>query len=120
MMEFTFFPAFLFAAFLMLTITVPMAVFAWTILGRGRGPMWSMPMPWRMMRGPFGMGPCAFGRHEETKRRGNSAFDAYRDETLARLDEEAKAFDAYRARLREARDRDEFDRFMDERKGSQR
>jgi len=47
---------------------------------------------------------------------GNVAFDNYRDETLRRLEEEQHAFDGFLARLREAKDRAEFDQFMDSRK----
>lgn len=47
---------------------------------------------------------------------GNSAFDAYRDETLKRLEEEHSEFMAYMARLREARDKAEFDQFLNERR----
>lgn len=46
---------------------------------------------------------------------GNAAFDAYREDTLRRLEEEQEAFDAFLRRLREARDKSEFDQFMDER-----
>ncbi len=46
---------------------------------------------------------------------GNSAFDAYRTETLRRLEEEQAAFEAFLQRLREAKDKSEFDAFMDER-----
>ena len=46
---------------------------------------------------------------------GNAAFDAYRAETLRRLEDEQEAFDAFLRRLREARDKSEFDQFMDER-----
>ncbi|MEM7439821.1 MAG: DUF2852 domain-containing protein [Pseudomonadota bacterium] len=46
---------------------------------------------------------------------GNSAFDAYREETLTRLEEEQAAFETFLKRLREARDKSEFDQFMDER-----
>ncbi|QFT93126.1 hypothetical protein FIU86_09740 [Roseovarius sp. THAF9] len=46
---------------------------------------------------------------------GNSAFDAYRDETLRRLEEEQQNFEAFLERLRAARDKAEFDQFMDER-----
>ncbi|SHG27749.1 DUF2852 domain-containing protein [Cognatishimia maritima] len=46
---------------------------------------------------------------------GNSAFDAYRDETIARLEEEQANFEAFLERLREAKDKSEFDQFMDER-----
>lgn len=43
---------------------------------------------------------------------GNAAFDAYREETLRRLDEERAEFDAFVVKLREARDREEFEAFM--------
>jgi len=46
---------------------------------------------------------------------GNSAFDAYKAETLRRLEEEQAAFEAFLQRLREARDKAEFDQFMDDR-----
>ena len=46
---------------------------------------------------------------------GNAAFDAYRAETLRRLEEEQEAFQAFLDRLREARDKAEFDQFMEER-----
>lgn len=47
---------------------------------------------------------------------GNAAFDAYRAETLARLEAEQAEFAEHLKRLREARDREEFERFMSERK----
>lgn len=46
---------------------------------------------------------------------GNAAFDAYRDETIRRLEEEQGAFEAFLKRLRDAKDKQEFDAFMDER-----
>lgn len=46
---------------------------------------------------------------------GNAAFDAYKAETLRRLEEEQRAFEEFLARLREARDKAEFDQFMDDR-----
>ncbi len=46
----------------------------------------------------------------------NSAFDAYRAETLRRLEEEQKEFVDYLDRLRQARDKAEFDSFMAERR----
>ncbi len=49
---------------------------------------------------------------------GNSAFDAYREETLKRLDEEQSAFNAFLEKLRRARDQAEFDQFMDEKRRS--
>jgi hypothetical protein len=46
---------------------------------------------------------------------GNKAFDEYREETLRRLEGEADEFRAFMDRLREARDKAEFDQFMAER-----
>ena len=48
---------------------------------------------------------------------GNTAFDEYREQTLRRLEEEADEFQAFLDRLREARDKSEFDQFMAERDG---
>jgi len=45
---------------------------------------------------------------------GNTAFDAYKAETLRRLEEEQASFEAYLERLRAAKDQAEFDQFMDE------
>lgn len=47
---------------------------------------------------------------------GNSAFDAYRDQTLKRLEEEHAEFLAFLQRLREAKDKAEFDQFIDQRR----
>jgi hypothetical protein len=47
----------------------------------------------------------------------NRAFDEYRAETLRRLEEEQKEFMEYLERLRQARDKQEFDSFMAERRG---
>jgi hypothetical protein len=56
---------------------------------------------------------------------GNAAFDDYRSEQMrrleeerARLDAEVDAFHEYMANLRKAKDREEFDRFMSEHRGS--
>lgn len=46
---------------------------------------------------------------------GNSAFDAYRDETLKRLEEEHSEFVDFLEKLREAKDKAEFDQFMKQR-----
>lgn len=76
------------------------------------------------------MGKCG-ARHEarhgwqNTASSGNAAFDDYRAEQLRRLeeerrrlDEEIEAFHEHMANLRKARDREEFDRFMADRRGS--
>jgi hypothetical protein len=46
---------------------------------------------------------------------GNRAFDDYRAETLRRLEDEQREFKEFLKRLRVARDRAEFDQFMNER-----
>lgn len=46
---------------------------------------------------------------------GNSAFDAYKADTLRRLEQEQQDFEAFLERLREAKDKAEFDQFMEER-----
>ncbi|MFD0858196.1 DUF2852 domain-containing protein [Roseovarius aquimarinus] len=58
-----------------------------------------------------GFGP-SMGLHRSS---GNTAFDNYRDETLRRLQEEQASFDAFMERLRAAKDKAEFDQFLDER-----
>ena len=47
---------------------------------------------------------------------GNVAFDEYREETLRKLDEEQREFRDYLDKLRSAKDRAEFDQFMNERR----
>jgi len=62
-------------------------------------------------------------RHHEMRRSGfaamktsgNTAFDAYKAETLRRLEDEQEQFESFLDRLREAKDKTEFDQFMDER-----
>jgi hypothetical protein len=57
----------------------------------------------RMERHGFGFGPPTSG---------NRAFDEYRMETLRRLEEEQQEFKDFLARLRHAKDKEEFDAFM--------
>ena len=47
---------------------------------------------------------------------GNSAFEDYKAEALRRLEEEQKEFMDFLKRLRDAKDKAEFDQFMDERR----
>lgn len=49
------------------------------------------------------------------KSSGNSAFDAYKADTLRRLEDEQVAFESFLQRLREAKDKQEFDAFMEDR-----
>ncbi len=46
---------------------------------------------------------------------GNAAFDAYKSDTLRRLEDEQSNFEQFLERLREAKDKSEFDQFMDDR-----
>lgn len=46
---------------------------------------------------------------------GNSAFDAYRADMIARLEQEQADFESFLQRLRDARDKAEFDEFMQDR-----
>ncbi len=73
-----------------------------TATGRGRGWGW-------------GWG-CGGGRHRGFRPSGNAAFDEYRAETLRRLEEEQREFVEYLNRLRQAKDKAEFDQFMADRR----
>ena len=57
---------------------------------------------------------CGWGSQSHS---GNAAFDEYRAETLRRLEDEQKEFREYLERLRKAKDKEEFDQFMADRKG---
>ena len=46
---------------------------------------------------------------------GNAAFDAYKADTLRRLEEEQQQFEAFMDRLRAAKDQSKFDEFMKDR-----
>ncbi|WP_116133753.1 DUF2852 domain-containing protein [Tropicimonas sp. IMCC34043] len=58
--------------------------------------------------------------HAAMRPSGNSAFDAYKTETLQRLEQEQEAFESFLQRLREAKDKNEFDQFMADRARSAR
>jgi len=55
---------------------------------------------------------AAWAMHQSS---GNAAFDSYKAETLKRLEDEQQAFADFLRRLREAKDKAEFDQFMDDR-----
>lgn len=63
------------------------------------------------MRGMFS---SRFGRGYASS--GNAAFDEYREETLRRLEDEQKDFKGFLERLRQAKDKAEFDQFMADRR----
>jgi len=58
---------------------------------------------------------CSSYRRNHFRSTGNTAFDAYKADTLRRLEEEQNAFQEFLDRLREAKDKAEFDQFMDDR-----
>lgn len=72
------------------------------------------------MIGTNRMGKCGhkrkFGRRGGFSSTGNTVFDAYRDETMKRLEDEQSAFRSFLDDLRNAKDRTEFDSFMNTRK----
>ncbi len=85
------------------------------VLFSGRARAWKMEQRGRWHNaGGRGCG-WAFGGHARSS--GNAAFDDYRAETLRRLEEEQKEFVEYLEKLRQAKDKEEFDRFMADRKG---
>jgi len=73
------------------------------------------PGRWYNSRSENG-GSHRWGRKQRFAASGNSAFDEYREETLRRLEEEAKEFDDFLANLRHAKDKAEFDQFMNNRR----
>ncbi|HVB89315.1 MAG TPA: DUF2852 domain-containing protein [Beijerinckiaceae bacterium] len=92
---------------------------------------WSSATAGRWSEGPWARGACSFRSAKGWRRHGwrpgrtgNTAFDDWRDGELARLEEERRKLEAaerefsdYIENLRRAKDREEFDRFMRERKG---
>lgn len=69
---------------------------------------------WHNLRDEAGRGWRCRGRRREAT--GNRAFDAYREEALRRLEDEKREFLDFLERLRQAKDRAEFDQFMAERR----
>jgi hypothetical protein len=68
----------------------------------------------RAARGGFGGFGNGFWGAAPTS--GNRAFDEYRSETLKRLEDEQREFHDFLDRLRFAKDKNEFDQFMDDRR----
>jgi hypothetical protein len=64
----------------------------------------------------WGSWGCGCGSRRQATPSGNTAFDDYRAETLRRLEEEQKEFVEYLNRLRQAKDKAEFDQFMADRR----
>jgi hypothetical protein len=85
------------------------------LIGSGRMSSWKNGS---MSRWPGGVDQMrSAGTWWQPSRSGNQAFDDYRTETLRRLEEEQREFQEFLRRLRAAKDKQEFDQFMDERQG---
>ena len=76
-----------------------------------RGGNWREGMERMQERAAQWCGPRAAA---STPSSGNRAFDEYRAETLRRLEEEERHFKEFLDRLRQAKDKAEFDQFMAE------
>ena len=63
-----------------------------------------------------GGGPEAWFSGRRHRSSGNTAFDEYREATLRRLEEEQDEFKSFLDRLRQAKDKVEFDQFMADRR----
>ncbi|WP_045390300.1 DUF2852 domain-containing protein [Falsirhodobacter sp. alg1] len=91
--------------------TVLATIFAWPVgLALLAYVIWSKRM--------FNRSSCgrrAASAFSTTKSSGNSAFDSYKEDTLRRLQEEQTAFEGFLERLRQAKDKQEFDAFMEDR-----
>ena len=68
----------------------------------------------RMFNGDKSVGKT-FGRRYRFRPSGNAAFDNYKEQVLQRLEDEQTAFEEFLKRLRESKDKAEFDQFLDER-----
>jgi len=80
---------------------------AWKMESRGR---------WYNMERNGGCGGGWGRRSSRTSSSGNAAFDEYKTETLKRLEDEQKEFVEYLEKLRAAKDKAEFDQFMNDRR----
>lgn len=69
----------------------------------------------RMFSGNCGSRRSSHRRSHGFSSSGNTAFDAYKADTIQRLKDEQDAFEAFLARLRDAKDKTEFDQFLDDR-----
>ena len=87
-------------------------LYAWRD-GRGR-----MPGTWfNLGAGPSGAVHGGGGHASRMSPSGNQAFDAYRADAISQLEEEGREFQSFLERLRQARDKAEFDAFMADRRG---
>ena len=80
---------------------------------QGRAGRWQQDATGRMSDR---MGRWCGSRRREPESSGNHAFDEYRSETLRRLEAEQREFLDFLDRLRQAKDKAEFDQFMSQRR----
>ena len=73
---------------------------------------------WGRIAARGGEAPKTEAPRPAPERSGNAAFDAYRDDVLARLEQDQADFAEFLDRLRAAKDRTEFEQFMGERDAS--
>lgn len=109
------FPFFAFALFMPIMAFVFFAMFRW-----GRSSDGAMILPWMDPAKAFHAVGWGHGDQSAARETGNAAFDTYRAEMIARLEEEAEAFAAFRDRLRAAKDHEQFEQFLDEMKSASR
>jgi hypothetical protein len=101
---------------------IGLLVLAFTLWGRrmscwnGYGEPWQDRMERKMERFRSKMERFGHGGWYGPSSSGNRAFDEYRSETLQRLEEEQREFREFLKRLRMAKDKQEFDEFMAERR----
>jgi hypothetical protein len=92
---------------------------AWIVL-MILGFIWWWPLGLAILAFMIGTGRMGCWNHNGARRRqnvsGNRAFDEYRADTLRGLEEEQREFKEFLKRLRDAKDRAEFDQFMAERR----
>ncbi len=96
---------------------IGLAILAYMIWSGRMGCGWRQRGEWRgqHFREKFGKWAGPMGPQYTT---GNRAFDEYRADTLRRLEEEARDFEGFLDRLRMAKDKAEFDDFMNQRRNN--
>jgi hypothetical protein len=62
---------------------------------------------------------CPADDEPQSRPTGNMAFEEYRADTLRRLEQEQREFDAFLVRLHAAKDKEEFEQFLAARRGKQ-
>ena len=108
------------AAASLITWPLGLATFAY-LAGSGRLYSWrdgrgSLPGKWFNLGGTAGSPLDATDAGLRAPPSGNQAFDAYRADTINRMEEEGREFQVFLERLRQARDKAEFDSFMADRR----